>query len=533
MAHDDAGHSHSHHTDEANDGFENKLPVIILTGYLGAGKTTLLNHLLTEQRERRLAVIENEVGEVSIDDALVEQKQKDLAEELVVLDNGCVCCTIRGDLVRTLHNLAAKRKEGLELDGVLIELTGAADPAPVVQTFLIDAEVRDSYYVDNVIALVDAKHGLQKLEESQQDKTEKGTACAQIAFASTVLLNKIDLVSSDELDQLEKHINEVNSSVDILKCEQARVQVDRLLGVRAFNLASVLEEQYMDEDEFNLFYKPKMDRSISNVGVRCIGALNMFSLELFLDTYLEEEDTAKDFFRVKGVMDIKGDDHMFVIQCVHMLRDQSFTKLWEEGVPRENRIIFIGRGMEKRRKELTEGFLACVAKTPRFEVGRRVLARTGPSEDDYTPGTILKQWDEHNTYRIKLFDGGEVHAPVDSDCFVKEFLGSDFPVQVHPPASLHTRIIAALFLSFVSLYSLDVFSPPCFLCLSLMLFRSLTFNARLLFHVCFLALIVHISFVFSPALQFCAKPLSAFFMQFAAEIHPLHWNGTNFVKLVD
>merc|ERR1719424_427149 len=171
-----------------------KLPVVILTGYLGAGKTTLLNYLLTEQTDKKLAVIENEVGEVSVDDVLVEQKPEDLAEELVVLNNGCVCCTIRGDLVKTLHNLAEKRKNGLNIDGVLIELTGAADPAPVVQTFMVDDDVRKAFYVDNVIALVDAKHAVRKLEESQGDRAEKGTACAQIAFASTVLLNKVDLV---------------------------------------------------------------------------------------------------------------------------------------------------------------------------------------------------------------------------------------------------------------------------------------------------------------------------------------------------
>jgi G3E family GTPase len=395
-----------------------KLPVIVLTGYLGAGKTTLLNYILTEQRDKKLAVIENEVGEVSIDDALVEHKHDDLAQELVVLDNGCVCCTIRGDLVKTLYDLAEKRQKGLALDGVLIELTGAADPAPVVQTFMMDAGVRKDFYVDNVITLVDAKHAIQKLDEAEGDKSGKGTACAQIAFSSTVLLNKIDLVEAKELEAIEKRIKEVNSAVDILRCEKAQVQMDKLMNVRAFDLAKVLEEQYMDEEEFNSFYKPKMDNSISNVGVRCEGAVNIHALQMFLDNYIGEEETAKDFLRVKGVVNVASSDRMFVIQCVHMLRNQSFTKPWDKDQKRENRMIFIGRGMQQRRKELTEGFMACIAKPLRFNVGDKVLANT---EDGYVEAKVLRQWDEFNAYRIEvLSDGCNVHAPMDDDRFIME-----------------------------------------------------------------------------------------------------------------
>lgn len=398
-----------------------KLPVLVLTGYLGAGKTTLLNYILTEQREKKLAVIENEVGEVSVDDALVDQKHEELAEELVVLDNGCVCCTIRGDLVKTLQDLAEKRKKGLVLDGVLIELTGAADPAPVVQTFMVNDDVRQSFYVDNVITLVDAKHAVEKLEESQGDRAGKGTACAQIAFSSTVLLNKVDLVDGEVLDEVTKRIRMINSSVEIIKCEQAKVDMSKLFNVGAFNLARVLEEQYMDEDEFTSYYKPKMDRSISNVGVKCTGAVSMMALQMFLDKYLGPEETAKDFLRVKGVLNVKGSDRMFVLQCVHMLKNQSFTREWEQAEDaRENRMIFIGRGMEERRKELTDGFMACMAKPLRFDVGGRLKARTGCGDaDGYEPGTVLKHWDEYHAYRIRTDGGNEIHAPIDDDHFVK------------------------------------------------------------------------------------------------------------------
>jgi len=390
----------------------------VLTGYLGAGKTTLLNYMLKEQREKKLAVIENEIGEVSIDDSLVEQKHEDMAEELVLLDNGCICCTVRGDLVKTLNKIAAKFAAGKWLDGVLIELTGMADPAPVVQTFFIEDEVRSAFYVDNVVTLVDAKHAISTLDESKGDPEEKGTACAQIAFSSSVLLNKVDLVDLAELCKIESRIKELNSSVDIIRCEQARVPLAKLFNVRAFNLEKVLEEQYMDEEEFNHFYKPKMDRSVSNVGVRCKGALNMFLLQELLERYLGTEDQAQDFLRVKGVLNIAGSDRKFVLQCVHMLRNQGFTAPWGAADARENRIIFIGRGMAQRRKELTDAFMACIAEPLRFPVGAQVHAHTGDGEDDWEPGFIKKHWDQCKAYRIGLSNGGECHCPVDDDRFV-------------------------------------------------------------------------------------------------------------------
>lgn len=396
---------------------DRRLPVIVLTGYLGAGKTTLLNYILKEQHESKLAVIENEIGEVSIDDALVEQRHEDLAEELTVLNNGCVCCTIRGDLVNTLHNIAEKHNSGkVKLDGVLIELTGAADPAPVVQSFMVDDLCRGAFKIDNVITLVDAKHGLEKLDEHGGNE---GTACAQVAFSSTVLLNKVDLVDSIVLDTLEKRIKEVNSTVGIIRCEMGRVEMSKLFNVGAFDLATVLEEQYMDEDEFNKHYTPKMDNTISNVGVQCEGAINMFALQMLVNKYLDDEDTAKDFMRVKGLFHIMGADRVFVMQCVHMLRNENFTREWGKEETRHNRIIFIGRNMEQRRQELTEGFKACLVKPLRFPVGTKVLARR--SSDGYAKAKVLKHWDEYRAYRLELEDeeSTNVWGPIDDDMFVK------------------------------------------------------------------------------------------------------------------
>jgi len=421
---DGPGHGHGHGFAGGGDSDDGRLPVVVLTGYLGAGKTTLLNYILTEQHQSRLAVIENEIGEVSIDDALVEQKHEDLVEELTVLNNGCVCCSIRGDLVNTLHNFAEKQKSGqVKLDGVLIELTGAADPAPVVQSFMVEDKCREAFKIDNVIALVDAKHGLEKMNE--HGGKNEGTACAQIAFSSTVLLNKIDLVDADYLIGVEKRIKEVNSIVQIIRCEHGHVDMSQLINVGAFDLTRVLEEQYMDEDEFTQLYEPKMDSSIANVGIRCEGIISMPALQNLVDKYLDNPDTAKDFMRIKGLFNIGGKDQVFVMQCVHMLRHQNFTREWGKDEKRENRIIFIGRGMQQRRQELTDGFMACVVGAKlRFPVGSHCQANIGQimgyGMDMYFPCTIVKHWENFKAYRICMdSDGDEGWAAIDDDKIIK------------------------------------------------------------------------------------------------------------------
>jgi len=352
----------------------------VLTGYLGAGKTTLLNYILKEQYDKKLAVIENEVGEVSIDDALVQQPIQSTEQEIIVLENGCICCTIRGDLVKTLKSIAKRHEDGMALDGVVIELTGVADPAPVVQTFIVVPEVCDAFYVDNVVALVDAKHAIDRLSESRQGPSDMGTASAQIAFSSTVLLNKIDLVDEALLPEIERRILETNSTVTIMRCREARVPVSKLFNVGIFDLGRVLKEQYMDESEFNRYYKPQMDLSVSNVGIRCCGPVNVFAVERLLDQYLDVEETAKDFLRVKAVLDVSGSDRKYVIQCVHMMRNSGFVNSWSAGELRENRIIFIGRRMQERRKALEEGFQACTAKPLRFETGAEIKVKVTCSE---------------------------------------------------------------------------------------------------------------------------------------------------------
>jgi G3E family GTPase len=421
-------HNHDDHSHDIPQGRKGKqLPVTILTGYLGAGKTTLLNYLLREQKDKKLAVIENEIGEVSIDDALVEQKETETAEELVVLNNGCICCTVRKDLVTTLTKIGEKFRAGHHLDGVLIELTGMADPAPVVQTFFMNDEVRQTFCVDNVVALVDAKHAIEKLDESTGNPEEKGTACAQIAFSSTVLLNKIDLADEATISNIESRIKSLNSTAEVIKCQNAKVPVEKLFNIGAFDLTKVLKEAAPfhgfkgTEEEFgSTWMTPKMDRSVSNVGVRCEGALNMFLFQEFLHNLVGTEEKAGDFLRIKALLHIGGSNQKFVLQGIHMLKNQAFTAPWPKNGPRENRIIFIGRGMQQRRQELTDGFKACIAKPLRFPINAEVQAKTGQGPDGYENGLVIAHWDECNAYRIALLRGTHVHAPHDDDCFIRK-----------------------------------------------------------------------------------------------------------------
>jgi len=428
---------------------QKKLPVMVLTGYLGAGKTTLLNYILKEQTDKKLAVIENEIGEVGVDDALLEETSQ---EEIILLENGCVCCSIRADLVKALVKIAERHYEGLALDGIVIELTGMADPAPVVQSFLMVDEVCNHFYIDNVVALVDAKHILKQLEDSQShSKEDNGPAAAQVAFSSMILLNKIDLVDEPHLAEIDARIRQINSTAIILRCQESRVSLSTLFNVNIFSLGRVLEEQYMEEEEFKTFYKPKMDWSITNVGICCEGSVNLFAFQQFLDKYLDDEESAKDFIRVKGVLDIAGSARKYLVQCVHMVRSTGFSDTWGEGTHRNNRLIFIGRGMQERRHALIEEFENCMAKPLRFAIGEEVQVQVhgggqcadhhgshdhghshGHDHDHdhsceghnhslaWVEGLVLKQWDSHHAYRVQLRDGPEVHVPLDDESFIRK-----------------------------------------------------------------------------------------------------------------
>lgn len=204
-----------------------KIPVTVLTGFLGSGKTTLLNRILSENHGKRIAVIENEFGEIGIDHELVIGAE----EEIFEMNNGCICCTVRGDLIRILGNLMKRRDK---FDYILIETTGMADPGPVAQTFFVDDEIQEKLRIDGIVTLVDSKHVLQHIEQSEEVQK-------QIAFADVLILNKADLVSAEELDQLESRIKKMNSACKIYRTTNAEVELSNILNLSAFNIQKALE----------------------------------------------------------------------------------------------------------------------------------------------------------------------------------------------------------------------------------------------------------------------------------------------------
>lgn len=206
---------------------EKTIPVTVLTGFLGSGKTTLLNRILSENHGKRIAVIENEFGEIGVDNDLVIGAE----EEIFEMNNGCICCTVRGDLIRILGNLMKRRDR---FDHIMVETTGMADPGPVAQTFFMDDELREQLSLDGVVTLVDAKHVLMHIEDSDEVKE-------QIAFADVILLNKIDLVSSTELDQLESRIHSMNAAAKIFRTQDAVIDMDKVLNLGGFDLDRALE----------------------------------------------------------------------------------------------------------------------------------------------------------------------------------------------------------------------------------------------------------------------------------------------------
>ncbi len=322
-----------------------KVPVTVLTGFLGSGKTTLLNHVLTAQHGKRIAVIENEFGEVGVDDALVVEAE----EEIFEMNNGCICCTVRGDLIRILGNLMRRRDR---FDHIIIETTGLADPAPVAQTFFVDEEMRDHLELDAIVTLVDARHVLEHLDEQKPDGVEN-ESIEQVAFADRIVVNKCDLVAEAELVELEARLRSINALAEIRRAEYARVDLDFVLGVGAFDLTRVLE---MDP-EFLTDTEHQHDQTVTSVGIELPGEVQLPMLDGWLSWLLAERGV--DIFRMKGVLNVAGDDHRFVFQGVHMLLDAEPDRLWRDGEERINRLVFIGRNLD--RDELNERFAACLA----------------------------------------------------------------------------------------------------------------------------------------------------------------------------
>jgi G3E family GTPase len=323
---------------------DGKVPVTVLTGFLGSGKTTMLNHILTAQHGKRIAVIENEFGEIGIDDALVVNAD----EEVFEMNNGCICCTVRGDLIRILGNLMRRRDR---FDHILIETTGLADPAPVAQTFFVDNEMATQLRLDAIVTVVDAKHILAHLDEVKPDGVEN-EAVEQVAFADRIVVNKIDLVGEDVLGRVEERLRSINAVAQIVRSAHARIDLDRILGVGAFDLGKVLEMDptFLQQTEH------LHDTSVTSVGIELEGDLDPERLNAWISRLLREKGV--DIFRSKGILAVRGNANRFVFQGVHMLIDSEEAGPWGDA-RRHSRLVFIGRNLD--REELTAGLRGCLA----------------------------------------------------------------------------------------------------------------------------------------------------------------------------
>jgi G3E family GTPase len=354
-----------------------KTPVTVLTGYLGAGKTTLLNRILSEDHGKKYAVIVNEFGEVGIDNDLIVGAD----EEVFEMNNGCVCCTVRGDLIRVVSGLM-KRKGGF--DAIIVETTGLADPGPVAQTFFVDEDVRAKTQLDSVTTVVDAKHLLLRLADSRE-------AAEQVAFADQIILNKTDLVTEAELATVERAIRKLNPLAPIHRAQRSNVPLDMVLGRGSFDLARIEEIQpdflnpahgeaghVHDEDcdhdhdhhghdhhghDHDHDHGHDHGHDVEASGIRGISLtahkpLNANRVTAWLNEVLQAQ--GPDILRAKGILDVAGEDRRLVFQAVHMILEGDFQGAWRENDDRSSRMVFIGRNLDEAL--LRVGFESCAAK---------------------------------------------------------------------------------------------------------------------------------------------------------------------------
>jgi G3E family GTPase len=342
-----------------------RIPVTVLTGYLGAGKTTLLNRILSEDHGRRYAVIVNEFGEVGIDNDLILNTD----EELFEMNNGCICCTVRGDLIKTMHGLLAKRGN---FDAIVVETTGLADPGPVAQTFFVDSFLQERTALDSVTTVVDAKHILPRLADSRE-------AAEQIAFADQIVLNKTELVTDKELQEIEARLRRLNPLAPIHRAQRSNVALDKVLGRGGFDIDRIisLEPDFLNpphgesghvHDEHcghdhhehgRQAHDHEHDAGIGSISLTSQAPMDGGKVSDWLAYVVQTQ--GQDILRAKGIIDVKGEDRRLVFQAVHMLLEGDLQRPWKPDEPRYSRLVFIGRNLDQ--KALQIGFESCVAKS--------------------------------------------------------------------------------------------------------------------------------------------------------------------------
>jgi G3E family GTPase len=356
-----------------SDAPSTKIPVTVLTGYLGAGKTTLLNRILSEQHGQRYAVIVNEFGEIGIDNDLVVGAD----EEVFEMNNGCICCTVRGDLIRIVEGLM-KRKG--QFDAIIVETTGLADPAPVAQTFFVDEDVQERARLDAVVTVADAKWLSDRLKDAPEAKN-------QIAFADVIILNKTDLVNAAELAEVEGRIRAINPYAKLHKTTRCQVPLDAVLGRNAFDLERILEiepeflacgpdcddphhdhahhghdhghhhhgHDHHGHEHGASNLKVYHDEEMQSVSIRLDGDIDPNKFMPWINELVQRE--GPNILRSKGILAFKDDPKRFVFQGVHMILDGDSQREWKPGERRESKIVFIGRNLKE--DELRKGVQSC------------------------------------------------------------------------------------------------------------------------------------------------------------------------------
>ena len=408
-----------------------RVPVTILTGYLGSGKTTLVNHILTDKSHgKKIAIIENEFGDVGIDDALMAKNAKEqVEEEIVEMMNGCICCTVRQDLVVVLKKFSDRIRAGtLKLDAVLIETTGMADPAPVAQTFFVDDDVQKHFTLDGIVTLIDAKHIEQHLDDPRPEGVEN-EAVEQVAFADRLVLNKTDLVTAEELTVVEERLRGINSFAPVVKTEYGKVEVKNVLNIGAFDLDRTLE---MDPEFLNVDGEHEHDDSVTSLGIDVEGSVDMDAIQEWLSPLLQEK--GNDLYRMKGVLSVDGADQKYVYHAVHMIFQSDFTDPWGDE-PRGCKLMFIGKNLDP--VALKASFNLCLANEEnrkrrldalRFTVGDAVECNVGRNK--WAKGKVVKLRYRDESFPPGLFapyqiqldksEGGDlIYAPCDEQDVIR------------------------------------------------------------------------------------------------------------------